>query len=48
MKIYIVLEVWYTSKYIRNCFSTKEKAEEYIKNCGRAVINFEIEEWEVQ
>ena len=48
MIIYILKEVWYYSNTIRGCFSTKEKAEECIKNTKRPAINFEIEEWKVE
>lgn len=48
-KVYIVTEGEYSDYRIEACFSTKKKAQEYIKNAKQVNHNYypEIEEWDL-
>lgn len=48
-KIYVVTEGEYSDYHIEACFSTKEKAQEYIKNAKKVNESYyyDIEEWEL-
>ena len=44
MRVYVVIEVWYSNIDLVACFSEKEKAEKFIKNKR----NFSIIEMDVK
>jgi hypothetical protein len=44
MKVYVVIEVWYSTTTIVACYSKKEDAEKYIQNKR----NFSIVEMDIK